>query len=101
LQIRAKSGRVLKRIVERGGPRGKFALSSSSRRQRTEDGRGSCAWPITAVQGSMVARDGGKERGEGGGLIPGLTSGRGGVRRPDDGSGRRRLWWLGEAALGA
>jgi len=47
----------------------------------------------------MAARSRGIGRGGGGGLIPGLTSGRGDARRQDDGSGRRRVPELGAAAL--
>jgi hypothetical protein len=49
----------------------------------------------------MVLVEGGKEGGRRGGLIPGLTSGRGGVRMQGDESGRRRSREHGGAALGA
>jgi len=73
--------------------------SSSSRQQGTEEGRRLLHRPIPAAQGWRAARNRGDREGGGGGLIPGLTSGRGDARRRDDGSGRRRVPELGAAAL--
>jgi hypothetical protein len=104
-------GFLLQRIVNRGGPHfrekgkrpgGLVAICHLLPPPPRETGEG-----VGALGAGRFRRPGArrrlgigeKGRGRGGDLIPVLTSGRGGVSRPVDGSGRRRLWKFGAAAL--
>ncbi|PVH63960.1 hypothetical protein PAHAL_2G146300 [Panicum hallii] len=65
-----------------------------------ESGGGSAGGQIRPPRARAAQVRGGKEGGDHGELVPGLTSGRGSARRRGDGGLRRRVLELGVAALG-